>query len=805
MRSSGLHENYSDTFDRRRVSEALTIVLALPKEMRTAELDRLGIKGADRREVESLLQFETCAGEISNVCSPITDAVLSELAESSSGNDIRIPGFTLEEVIGQGATGVVYAARQENPGRQVAVKVLRVLCAGSGEADRFQLEAHLAARLEHPNIGRVYQVGMVKNSIMSLPYIVMEYINGRPLSQMLTDEQLSYDDRMNIVLQVCRAVEYSHSIGVIHRDIKPSNVMVSPGQYENEYLAKVIDFGIAKLINDEDTPIKVQTVNSRMLGTMRYMSPERRDGTDSGTAVASDMYSLGVLTCETLAGRKVAGKQSKGTHEVGDVLEELGIDLLPVAIQLVIRRMTNPNPAKRYSSVNEARECLLAAPRINGFTHAASRVKLKVHDTALVGNLNLHIAIPCVAVVFIVVVWKLMLSWNTGAAAANGQSDVHGQLSVVDQQADSETLTVPGIVIDTQRKKLWDYINEKSLTATELSGIGQHEEAIGIARTLWEESGDMERGQRLTTLSNLAYIVVRAGQHEEGERLLRQLISMIELADPGDRTDWNCWLNSAASLRKIGYAEEAKQMYVDAVEHPGLDSQNWHIRTNGYAALAGIYWLEQSYEEAEALFRKSLLGSPWFSNTARTQMDIATRESSLGLVLVSLGRFQEAKELQSLAVERAVGIYGASHHECARLSLNLAYTHYLSGDIDRAEELALFSQTVWSTNPENWNSELASVSCILGSVEIKRENYGLAIDHLRYALSLFNPEQVDLDRLHTRIMDALGAALVMYGAVEEGQSLLQVSNVQIKQFYGPEHPFVQLSNERFESLSALDQ
>src|SRR6267143_805122 len=220
--------------------------------------------------------------------SPVTPA---EPAASSKVQGVpeRYEGL---EILGQGAMGVVYKARDRDLDRVVAIKTIHPNRSARGQlfdaiAARLCREAMAAARLAHPGIVAVYDVGRVSET----PYIVMEYITGRTLAEILEAGSLPPARAVHVILQVCRALEYAHAQGVVHRDIKTSNIMVDGGGK-----TKLTDFGVARIV---DKP----TNETRMLvGTPAYMSPEQARGAPADAR--SDLFAVGVVLYEVLTGAK---------------------------------------------------------------------------------------------------------------------------------------------------------------------------------------------------------------------------------------------------------------------------------------------------------------------------------------------------------------------------------------------------------------------------------------------------------------------------------------------------------------------
>jgi eukaryotic-like serine/threonine-protein kinase len=205
--------------------------------------------------------------------------------------------YRIVRVLGEGGMGVVYLAEQDEPvRRQVALKVLRHGLNTNEVVARFHSEQQTLAMMEHPNITRVYDAGVTEGG---LPYFVMEYVVGHTITEYAATHRLSIRERINVFIQVCRAVQHAHQKGIIHRDIKPSNVIVTDS--DGDPLCKVIDFGIAKAVAPSLGSERL-TMTGMALGTPAYMSPEQflSDGTDIDTR--ADIYALGAMLYELLAG-----------------------------------------------------------------------------------------------------------------------------------------------------------------------------------------------------------------------------------------------------------------------------------------------------------------------------------------------------------------------------------------------------------------------------------------------------------------------------------------------------------------------
>lgn len=208
----------------------------------------------------------------------------------------EIDGYDVGPEIGRGGFGVVFAARQTSPvQRDVAIKLLRTEFSSAATVARFQSEAAVLARMNHDGIARVLDAGLDR---AGRPFVTMERIRGEPLTAYCTTHKLSLRARVELLARICDAVHHAHQRAVIHRDLKPANILVET--IDGAPHPRVIDFGIAKLI--DDTAQLSMTRDGLRLGTPRYMSPEQRSGAET-TDVRIDVYALGTLLCELLTGQ----------------------------------------------------------------------------------------------------------------------------------------------------------------------------------------------------------------------------------------------------------------------------------------------------------------------------------------------------------------------------------------------------------------------------------------------------------------------------------------------------------------------
>lgn len=262
---------------------------------------------------------------------------LGELGEGSTdaiGEDApgeEIGPYHLVELLGEGGFGRVYLAEQHEPvRRQVALKIIKAGMDTREVIRRFEAERQALASLDHPNISRVYDFGTTDRG---RPYFVMELVSGEPIHRFCDRESLDLEQRLELFLGVCEAIQHAHQRAIIHRDIKPSNILVH--RVDGRPVPKVIDFGIAKATEESLTGDTLFTRAGQVVGTPAYMSPEQASGDPAAIDVRTDVYSLGVLLYELLTGLLPLGKETlQKARNVAD-------------IQRLIREEEPPRPSQK--------------------------------------------------------------------------------------------------------------------------------------------------------------------------------------------------------------------------------------------------------------------------------------------------------------------------------------------------------------------------------------------------------------------------------------------------------------------------
>ena len=393
----------AQTTDRWLRLEALFArAVALPESQRAAFIDEQCAGDETLREnILTMLGSDADDGVLDHT--PPAFITAGGVASDATLVGRRIADFEVLRVIASGGMGTVYEARQVNPPRLVALKVLSAAVDSPQALRRFQFEAEALARLQHPAIAAIYESGVfvTDDAPHGRPFFAMELVHGRPLTQFADETGLALPDRVSLLIRVCEGVEHAHSRGVIHRDLKPANILVQDanGHHAGERtqvevegadadsaaprpdaaanppphgagrstlppLPRILDFGIARAI-DSRQQLTRRTEAGQILGTLPYMSPEQVSGDAAHVDVRSDVYALGVIGYELLGGRAPHELTTLSmAHAVRVILEK---DPTPLGeidrrcrgdLQTIIAAAMEKDPDRRYQSASHLAEDL---------------------------------------------------------------------------------------------------------------------------------------------------------------------------------------------------------------------------------------------------------------------------------------------------------------------------------------------------------------------------------------------------------------------------------------------------------------
>ncbi|MEM7245462.1 MAG: protein kinase [Acidobacteriota bacterium] len=345
----------------RRLLEIFWDCCELPPDEREAVIDA-GCEGdhALRDEVKAMLATHDeeddaflVSGELGEKVKEQAEAVLVAETSRPSHWPERIGRHRIVGLLGEGGMGTVYEAEQERPLRRVALKVLRSSFGSPDLLERFEREVQLLGRLSHPGIASVYEADWTEGD-HAQPYFAMELVAGKPLDEHAAETSLDIRARLELLAQLCDAVQHAHEAGIVHRDLKPSNILVTAvGE------PKILDFGVARAVDAiAGLTHHLETSTGQLIGTLPYMSPEQASGRPGDIGLQSDVYSLGIVAFELLTGRHPQDLDGLSITEALRVIREDPLrranhvdTTIPAAIDTILGKALETEVGRRYQSM----------------------------------------------------------------------------------------------------------------------------------------------------------------------------------------------------------------------------------------------------------------------------------------------------------------------------------------------------------------------------------------------------------------------------------------------------------------------
>ena len=325
---------------KQRESEVFSQAIRLPEQERTAFIQ--SACGQDAALAGRILELVASHESPDSFLQP-------ETADYSKSDAVgtTVDKYKLLQELGEGGMGTVYMAEQLRPvKRRVAVKIIKAGMDSKQFIARFEAERQALAMMDHPNIAQVLDGGTTD---AGRPYFVMELVKGISITSFCDENKLNLQERLELFIPVCQAVQHAHQKGIIHRDLKPSNVLVA--MYDDRPVPKVIDFGVAKATNQQLTDKTLFTMVGQIFGTLEYMSPEQAVLNQLDVDTRSDVYSLGVILYELLTGvTPIDGERlrSAALEETLRIIRE--VDPLKPSTRVSSLGTTNASPAYRKTN-----------------------------------------------------------------------------------------------------------------------------------------------------------------------------------------------------------------------------------------------------------------------------------------------------------------------------------------------------------------------------------------------------------------------------------------------------------------------
>ena len=706
--------------------------------------------------------------------------------------------YHLLQKIGEGGMGEVWLAEQKEPvRRRVALKLVKAGMDTREVVARFESERQALALMDHPAIAKVLDAG---STPQGGPYFVMEYVAGVPITTYCDNHRLNTRERLDLFMHVCEGVQHAHQKAIIHRDLKPSNILVT--EVDGHPAPKIIDFGVAKALTQKLTADTMFTRVGAMIGTPEYMSPEQALSSGEDIDTRTDVYSLGIIFYELLAGvhpidlRKVAFEEflrrlreedppklstkfraqdpatstelaRKRHTEPPALVKQMRGDLDSIALKALEK-----DRARRYGSPSDfaldiARylnnEPVLAVPP--SVAYRASKFARR-YRVALVTACAFALVLIAAAVISI----RQSIRANKEAAVAQAvndflQNDMLAQASAANQSGQAAGPSAkpdPDLKVRTALDRAAQRITGKFDQQPEVEAairdtIGQTYMDLGLyseARKQLERAMDLHRRllgaenpKTLKTMSRLGTTARLEGKYAEAETLFGRALETERRVLGPEHPDTLYSMNNLAN----DYDKQGKYAQAEA-----LDTQTLEIRRRvlgpehpetlaSMTNLADVYYSQGKYAQAEALdsqtleIRRRALG-PEHPNTL-------TSMNGLAVDYDSQGKYAQAEALFSQTQEIQRRVLGPEHPSTLISMSNLAGTYGYQGKYAQAE--ALYSQTLKIKNrvrgPEhpttlNTLSDFASMYQRQGKYALAETYAAQALAGRRHALGPEHPD-----------------------------------------------------------------
>jgi serine/threonine protein kinase/Tfp pilus assembly protein PilF len=680
-----------------RVSALLRRVAQLPADEVPAFLDaRCSDDPEVRAEVERLLGVVSL--DLTDLGDDLASQLTTEEGPEADPVGAQVGPYRLLRRVGEGGMGVVYEAEQETPvRRRVAVKLIKWGMDTRRVVARFESERQALALMSHANIARVYDAGATERG---RPYFVMEYVKGEPITDYCDRHRLTTRDRLALFVQVCAGVQHAHQRGVIHRDMKPSNVLVAIE--DKRPVPKIIDFGVAKATSHRLTEKTLFTEYGQLVGTPAYMSPEQAEMTPLDVDTRSDVYSLGVLLYELLAG--VLPFDSKDLREAGfdemrrrireeepsrpstkivtlgdssqEVAQSRRTDLPSLKRQLrgdldwITLKALDKDRTRRYDSASE-----LAADierHLRDEPVAASPPSKVYRLGKFVRRHRIGVG---TSVIFVLLLFAFATFMAIERARADREAETATQVSdfLVElfqvsnpSEARGNSVTAREI-LDKGAEKIESELAGQPIVQGRLMntmgraflGLGLYPDAERLLRGSLKSLGENPRSNELPIAETelwLGSVLTFAGKPEEGETLCRSALAVFEdVLGPNDSRVGIAMATLATALRFQGKFKESGPLYRRALEiqEKALGPDHIDVARTVYA----LGWQERQTgrrEEALAAYERAL---PILERELGEDAPIvAWCHHDLSVVLGDLGRRDEALEHleQTLAIQERI-------------------------------------------------------------------------------------------------------------------------------------------------------
>lgn len=763
-----------------RLSEIYLAARALHGAERVAYLEReCGGDAELRAEVLAMLDVDAATPGFLDERGTIRATAVSDLLETAGAPlPERIGAYRILALLGEGGMGVVYSAEQENPRRVVALKMIRSSFAGKDALRRFAAEGHILGRLKHPGIAQIHEAGTIETQGGGrLPYFAMELVEGRPIGEYVAESKASVRAILELVARVCDAVEHAHRKSVVHRDLKPSNILVeATGQ------PKILDFGVARVLEGERTGASFSKTGGEIVGTLSYMSPEQAVGDTHAIDTRSDVYSLGVVLYELLTGR--LPHDLKGKSVARALLTVAEVDPPPLSsvrkdlagdVDAIVAKAMARDPERRYSGAGALAADLRAHLR---FEPIEARPATKL-DLARRFVLRHRLGVLAAAAIVVSLATGMIVALvqkrnaderrieaeiaRDDAESARANTDAINQyllldmLGSADPRRDGRAVRVVDVLARAVAGIAHRFAGRPTLEAairdtlgTSFRALGLYDEAIeqiDVAVVLRESILGAEHVDTLTSKLHLLQALGAKRDFERGIPLGESLCEALTRIHGSDDVTTLAARNTFASMRFWqGDATALDDMRTIAAARERVLGPDDASTLQTLNNLSVILLQTGNYAEAEELARRVLEARQ--RSLGAEHPDTLMSEQNLAQLLEDQGRMEDAEPIYRRLHEIQLRVHGPDHPETTYAKLGLAIAWSRLGKRDDAEPLYLQaidvrSRHLGATHAETLSAKREFVRFRIdqGRLDEARE---LAVELVATMREVSGPQSLDL-------------------------------------------------------------
>ncbi len=591
--------------------------------------------------------------------------------------------YRIESLIGQGGMGAVYKAQQDSPRRTVALKVIKAGVASKNLLLRFEIEAQILGKLDHPGIATIYEAGTFDEGQGTQPFFAMEFVEGQELLDYANSKNLGTRDRLALLAKIADAVQHAHQKGIIHRDLKPGNILVTEkGQI------KILDFGVARATDADIQTATMQTDIGQLIGTIPYMSPEQASGNPDDLDTRSDVYAIGVIAYELLTGQMPYDLKQKMIHEAVRVIREDQPKALSTInktfrgdVEIIVSKALVKEKEHRYQSASDLssdierylnNEPIEARPPSTWY----QLTKFSKRNKALVAG---------VIAVLIVSVAGALISINFAMGEAEQK-----RIALVNAEQAREARQEAESARAEETKRANELEQLAEFQSEQLANIEIEKMGTQLRESILNDAPDEYRTSLSESLASLNFTNIALETLEEN--IFIRTIKAIDTQFADQPLVQAQMLQATAdTLRKLGLLDLASDPQSRAIAIRRTQLGNDHTDTHASIHNMGTLLSEQGkLTQAESYYREALEG--YRRVLGNDHPDTLIPISNYGNLLYDQGKTTEAEQYYREALEGNRRVHGDDHPDTFGSIKNIGIVLLAQGKAAEAEPY--FRQTL---------------------------------------------------------------------------------------------------------------